>query len=78
MTRREKLIERLRSAKAESAFADLRMLLERSGWKLVRQRGSHATFAKPGEPTIVFPLLSGRCVKRPYVMLVLNRLELKE
>ena len=77
MTQIEKLVERLRREKGPSSFADVRHLLEHRGWSLIRQVGSHVTFAKSGQPPLIFfPLLSGRWVKQQCVRDVLKRLAL--
>lgn len=78
MTQREKLIERLSRGEPKSALADVRLLLEQHGWRLARQRGSHANFTKIGERPIIFPISGGRWVKRPYVTLLLRRIGSEE
>ncbi len=73
MTQYEKLIERLRRAQGPSTFDDLRRVIEQDGWVLVRQRGSHVAFEKKGEAPLRLALVSGRSVKRVYVVEVLKR-----
>jgi predicted RNA binding protein YcfA (HicA-like mRNA interferase family) len=74
MTQIEKLIERLRRAQGPILYEDLRRLLEREGWALASQVGSHVTFRKPPAAPIHFPLVSGRRVKATYVREVLKTL----
>jgi antitoxin HicB len=56
----------------------MRRVLQEYGWTYDRMRGSHAAFTKAGERTLIIPTVSGRHVKRPYVVLVLERLGLQE
>ncbi|NKB62538.1 MAG: addiction module toxin, HicA family [Gammaproteobacteria bacterium] len=35
---------------------DVCRILERNGFELVRQRGSHAVMQKPGNPTVTVPV----------------------
>lgn len=72
----EKLLERLRRRPAEADFSDLERLLTSEGWERTRQKGSHVSFEKAGEPTITVPLVRGRKVKRIYINKVLMRLGL--
>lgn len=76
MTKREKLIERIRARPAEADFRDVKALLELFGWTLDRSRGSHHTFTKEGEPSIAVSTISGRTVKQYLLRQVCNRLGL--
>jgi predicted RNA binding protein YcfA (HicA-like mRNA interferase family) len=67
MSRRDRLIAKIRARPPEADFADVRALLSEFGWKEARQRGSHVSFVKDDGPTIVVPLVSGRKVKRVYL-----------
>ena len=79
MARLDKLIARIRARPAEADFADVRRLLEAYGWILTRQKSSHCTFIKPGEPTIfTVSLVSGRKVKRVYLVKLCELLELDD
>lgn len=52
-------------------------MLERDGWKMRRQKGSHMSFKKgSGEGTLTLPLVSGRKVKRAYLDQIIERLSL--
>ena len=74
MTRRDRLIERIRTRPLEADFDDVRRLLESFGWVLAREGGSHAMFTKPGESTITVPRVRGRKVKRTYLDIIIDRL----
>lgn len=67
MTRRDKLIEKIRRRPPEADFSDVRTLLEADGWTLTRIRGSHHSFTKPGEPEIFTVPVHDRRVKRRYL-----------
>jgi len=67
MTRREKLIQRIKARPPEADFGDVVRLLEAFGYERKRQEGSHVSFKKPGARTIIVPLASGRKVKRAYL-----------
>ena len=64
MTKREKLVERIRARPVEADFADVQTLLEAFGWSLERIRGSHHTFAKDGERSLTISTVNGRKVRR--------------
>ena len=75
MTQLEKLVAKLRTARGDSSYADVRRLLEANGWRLHRQHGSHVIYVRePAEP-INFPLIGGRHVRREYVKGIIRRLE---
>ena len=79
MTKREKLIERIRKRPPEADFSDVKALLEDFGWVLVRTRGSHNHFRKPGETIIVtVPVIGGRKVDRTYLSKIVDLLGLDE
>jgi predicted RNA binding protein YcfA (HicA-like mRNA interferase family) len=77
VTRREKLIQRIRQRPVEAAFGDVRALLELFGWQLASMKGSHARFRKPGERSIPVPVHNGK-VRRVYLDEICVRLELDE
>jgi predicted RNA binding protein YcfA (HicA-like mRNA interferase family) len=58
----------------EERFAELRRLLERDGWLLVRINGSHHIFHKPGFRQQVIPVHRGK-VKAFYVKQIRKTLE---
>jgi predicted RNA binding protein YcfA (HicA-like mRNA interferase family) len=63
----DKLIEKLRRRPPTVEFSDIEKLLGDFGWERKRQRGSHVSFAKPGNPTITVPMIRGRKVKGVYL-----------
>ena len=78
MSRRERLIAKVRARPPEADFNDVRRLLEEFGWQLNRRKGSHVTFTRPGEFPIVIPLVGGRRVKRTYLTMLCERLGLDD
>jgi predicted RNA binding protein YcfA (HicA-like mRNA interferase family) len=51
---------------SEMRFSQVQGLLEAKGYQLVRVRGSHHVFAKPGSRPLVIPVHHGK-VKYAYV-----------
>jgi predicted RNA binding protein YcfA (HicA-like mRNA interferase family) len=78
VSRREKLIERIRRRPAEANVDEVTRLLQQFGWELDRRQGSHMTFTKPGERPFTFPLVSGRMVKRSYLVKLYDLLGLDD
>lgn len=76
MSRRDKLIDRIRARPPVADFRDVRGVLESFGWRQARQSGSHVSFTKPDEGTILIPLKGGSKVKREYLDLICERLGL--
>ena len=76
MTKREKLIARIRARSADADFSDVKALLEMFGWTLDRSSGSHHTFTKDGEPSITVSTISGRTVKQYILKQICDRLGL--
>lgn len=76
MSRREKLIEKIRARPPEADFSDVRRLLEMHGWTLDRERGSHAYFVKESQQISV-PRVGGRKVKRIYLDKICTLLDLE-
>lgn len=75
MSRREKLIEKIRARPPEADFKDVRRLLEMHGWRLDRERGSHAYFVN-GSQQVCVPRVGGRMVKRIYLDKICTLLDL--
>ena len=50
----------------DKRFPDLQRMLKQAGWRLVRIRGSHHCFTKPGETLLSIPVHQGK-VKPYYV-----------
>jgi predicted RNA binding protein YcfA (HicA-like mRNA interferase family) len=51
---------------SETRFSEVRNMLERAGYRLVRISGSHHCFAKTGETLVSIPVHRGK-VKSHYV-----------
>jgi predicted RNA binding protein YcfA (HicA-like mRNA interferase family) len=77
MTRREKLIDRIRQRPAHVTFSDVRSLLELFGWEHASTKGSHARFRKAGERSITVPVHGGK-VGRVYLDQICDRLGLDD
>jgi predicted RNA binding protein YcfA (HicA-like mRNA interferase family) len=75
MTRREKLVERIRRRPPTAKFSDVKSLLEEFGWTHDRTKGSHAIFVKPGERTLPVPVHNGD-VSRVYLDRICDLLDL--
>lgn len=78
MSRLDKLIARFRSQPPEADFDDVRRLLEAFGWTLDRIRGSHCHFVKDGELPLTIPKHGGHKVKRTYIVMICERLQLDD
>lgn len=75
MTKRDKLVDRIRQRPPVADFDDVRAVLELHGWSFDRQRGSHASFTKDGEHSITVPIAHGK-VKRVYLTRICEALGL--
>lgn len=78
VTKREKLIERMRARPVEAEFNDVKALLEAFGWTHDRTNGSHHTFNKDDERSLTVSTVSGRKVKRYQIDQVCVRLGLDQ
>lgn len=78
MSRDEKLIAKIRARPSEADFRDVKRLLEDFGWVIDRERGSHVTFVKGSEPSLLIVKHGGRQVKRGYLDRICERLGLDE
>ncbi len=77
MSRDEKLVGRIKARPPEADFDDVKRVLELHGWRQSRQSGSHAAFrAGKGRGTIIVPIVGGRKVKRAYLDMIIEKLEL--
>ena len=74
VSRDEKLVARIKARPPQASFRDVERLLEMEGWTKARQSGSHVSFTKPGERTIIVPLTGGSKVKRVYLDQICERL----
>lgn len=79
MTRREKLIAKIRARPVQADYDDVKAVLEFCGWRQRPESGSsHAVFEKDGERAISVPRKGGRMVKRVYLDQICDRLGLDE
>ena len=76
MTKSEKLIDKIRARPSEATFEDVRRLLELFGYTDRGGKGSHHVFVKPDNPPITVPTVSGKKVKRRYLDMICQQLEL--
>lgn len=67
MSRRDKLIEKIRRRPPEADFDDVRTVLMAFGWTLSRVSGSHHSFTKPGVPEIFTVPVHAKRVTRRYL-----------
>ncbi len=77
MTKKEKLIYELVSLPASMRFSDVRKVLEWHGYELNRSAGSHFMFRKEGSPNLDIPIKDGKTVKRVYLKMIVDVLNLK-
>jgi len=73
MTKKDKLLERLKNSPNNAKFKDIRKLLELEGFNLERITGSHHIFQK-ADIVFVIPVHSNR-VKSIYVKRVIELIE---
>lgn len=78
MTQLEKAIARLQARPPEARAQDVRRVLAAYGYREVRQRGSHLTFAHAERRGFTLPLSHGKTVKRAYIVDLLENLNLDE
>jgi len=75
----DKLIEKFLRKPPQVSFEDVVKVLEAFGYELRSAGGgSHRFFAKPGHRGKTIPTLKGRYVKRRYVSMVIDNLELED
>lgn len=78
MTQIDKLVEKICARPPSARFSDVHALLSAFGWELAREKGSHVTFVKSDERSIVVPKDGGRMVKRVYLDGICERLGLDD
>jgi len=64
VSRRDKLVARLRSFPSQMAFDEVRRVIEAHGGELANVDGSHHRFRASGKRSIVVTVVGGRWVKR--------------
>ncbi len=79
MSKKQKLIERMRRRPSEMSFGDVCAVLEEFGYVYDHDTGSHAIFKKEGVPALPpVPKVSGRTVKRVFLIKIIEALGLDE
>lgn len=78
MTQLEKLVSKFLKEPPEVRFNDVITLLGAFGYTLHSKKGSHFAFVKKGKSTITVPTIRGRKVKRAYIRIINELLELEE
>lgn len=79
MSEPDKLVEKFLRKPPEVLFEDVVKVLEAFGYEERASRGgSHRFFTKPGHRGKTIPTIKGRCVKRRYVSMIIDNLELEE
>ncbi|MBA2362106.1 MAG: type II toxin-antitoxin system HicA family toxin [Chloroflexia bacterium] len=78
MTKREKLIGKIRARPPHADFEDVRRVLDLYGWTMraPRSGSSHYTFAKAGEPEIITVVKHHGRVGRVYLDNICEKLGL--
>jgi predicted RNA binding protein YcfA (HicA-like mRNA interferase family) len=79
MNQLNKLVEKFLRKPPEVLFEDVAKVLQAFGYEERSPKGgSHQFFAKPGHRGKTIPTVKGRYVKRRYVSMVIDNLELEE
>ncbi len=79
MSQLDKLVELFLREPVEASFADVVKVLEAFGYvERPSGAGSHRAFVKPGQPPIIVPTIKGRRVKRAYIRMITESLNLEE
>jgi predicted RNA binding protein YcfA (HicA-like mRNA interferase family) len=79
MNQLDKLVEKFLRKPPEVLFEDVAKVLEAFGYEpRPSGGGSHRVFVKPGHPPKIVPTIKGRRVKRVYVTMIIDNLELEE
>jgi predicted RNA binding protein YcfA (HicA-like mRNA interferase family) len=79
MNQLDKLVEKFLRKPPEILFDDVAKVLEAFGYEeRPSGGGSHRVFVTPGHPPKIVPTIKGRRVKRVYVTMIIDNLELEE
>lgn len=79
MVQLDKLVEKFLREAPDVSFTDVVRVLEAFGYEeRPSGGGSHWVFVKRGHQPKIVPTVKGRRVKRPYVRMIINNLELEE
>lgn len=75
----EKLVELFLREPPEVSFADVSKVLEAFGYiERSSSGGGHQAFVKPGHRPIIVPTIKGRRVKRAYIRMIIENLNLED
>ena len=75
----DKLVEQFLKEPPEVSFKDVAKVLETFGYtERPSGGGSHRAFIKPGHRPKIVPTVKGRRVKRAYVRMIIDNLELED
>ncbi|MBN2238458.1 MAG: type II toxin-antitoxin system HicA family toxin [Dehalococcoidales bacterium] len=79
MSNFDKLIKKFLAKPPEVLFTDVMKVLEAFNYSERHSgTGSHRVFIKPGNSPIIVPVIKGRKVKRAYIQMIIDRLELED
>ncbi len=79
MSQLDKLVEQFLKEPPEVLFTDVAKVLEEFGYdERPSGGGSHRAFVKPGHPPKIVPTIKGRHVKRAYVRMIIDNLNLED
>lgn len=79
MSQPDKLVEQFLREPPEVLFIDVAKVLEAFGYEeRPSGGGSHRAFVKPGYPPKIVPTIKGRRVKRAYVRMIIENLNLED
>lgn len=79
MSRFDKLVEQFLREPPEVLFTDVAKVLEAFGYEERSSGGeSHWAFVKLGHPPKIVPTIKGRRVKRAYVRMIIENLNLED
>ena len=79
MSRLDKLVEQFLREPPEVSFADVAKVLEAFGYvERSSGGGSHRAFVKRGHPPKIVPTIKGRRVKRAYIRMIIENLNLED
>jgi len=79
MSQLDKLVEQFLREPPEISFADVAKVLEAFGYVERSSRvGSHRAFVKLGHSPKIVPTIKGRRVKRAYIRMIIENLNLED
>jgi len=79
MSQLDKLVEQFLREPPEVLFTDVAKVLEAFGYEeRPSGGGSHQVFIKPGHPPKIVPTIKGRHVKKAYVRMIIDNLNLED